>query len=47
MVLLLKIKVFKDFLDAVVDFLPSPVDIGEIKGVEPRDSDVELAESQI
>ena len=29
-------------LDAVVDFLPSPIDIGEVKGVEPRDSDVEL-----
>ena len=29
-------------LDAVVDFLPSPVDIGEVKGTEPRDSDVEL-----
>jgi len=30
-------------LDAVVDFLPSPVDIGEVKGTEPRDSDTELS----
>ena len=29
-------------LDAVVDFLPSPIDIGEVKGVDPKDSDVEL-----
>ena len=29
-------------LDAVVDFLPSPVDIGEVKGYDPKDSDVEL-----
>ena len=29
-------------LDAVVDFLPSPMDVGEIKGFEPRDSSVEL-----
>ena len=43
MVLLLKIKVFKGFLDAVVDFLPSPIDIGEVKGTEPRDSDTELS----
>ena len=32
-------------LDAVVDFLPSPVDIGEISGTEPRDSDTELSRS--
>ena len=30
-------------LDAVVDFLPSPVDIGEVKGTVPRDSDTELS----
>ena len=30
-------------LDAVVDFLPSPVDIGEVNGTEPRDSDTELS----
>ena len=30
-------------LDAVVDFLPSPLDVGEIKGFEPRDSSVELS----
>ena len=30
-------------LDAVVDFLPSPIDIGEVKGTEPRDSDTELS----
>ena len=30
-------------LDAVVDFLPSPVDIGEVKGTEPRDSGTELS----
>ena len=30
-------------LDAVVDFLPSPVDIGEVKGTMPRDSDTELS----
>ena len=30
-------------LDAVVDFLPSPLDIGEVKGTEPRDSDTELS----
>ena len=30
-------------LDAVVDFLPSPLDVGEIKGFEPRDSTVELS----
>ena len=29
-------------LDAVVDFLPSPIDIGEVKGVDPKDSDIEL-----
>ena len=30
-------------LDAVVDFLPSPVDIGEVNGTEPRDSDTEIS----
>ena len=30
-------------LDAVVDFLPSPIDIGEVKGTVPRDSDTELS----
>ena len=30
-------------LDAVVDFLPSPVDIGAVKGAEPRDSETELS----
>ncbi|QRV01837.1 elongation factor G [Arcanobacterium phocisimile] len=29
-------------LDAVVDFLPSPLDVGEVKGVDPRDEEVEL-----
>ena len=29
-------------LDGVVDFLPSPVDIGEVKGTDPKDSDIEL-----
>ena len=29
-------------LDAVVDLLPSPLDIGEVKGTDPRDSDDEL-----
>ena len=29
-------------LDAVVDFLPSPLDIGEIIGHDPDDSDVEM-----
>lgn len=29
-------------LDAVVDFLPSPLDIGEVSGVDPDDSDIVL-----
>ena len=29
-------------LDAVVDFLPSPIDIGAVKGTDPRDSDNEF-----
>ncbi len=29
-------------LDAVVDFMPSPKDIGQIQGIDPHDSDVEL-----
>ena len=29
-------------LDGVVDFLPSPVDIDEVKGTDPKDSDIEL-----
>tara|TARA_B100002051_G_scaffold110104_1_gene104853 strand:+ start:9376 stop:11466 length:2091 start_codon:yes stop_codon:yes gene_type:complete len=29
-------------LDGVVDFLPSPVDIEEVRGTDPKDSDVEL-----
>jgi elongation factor G len=32
-------------LDAVVDFLPSPVDIGEVVGTDPRDSDLALKRS--
>ena len=34
-------------LDGVIDFLPSPVDIGEVNGVDPKDSDVVLLENQI
>jgi len=30
-------------LDAVNDFLPSPLDIGAIKGFDPEDSDVEMS----
>jgi len=30
-------------LDAVVDFLPSPIDIGEVKGTVPRDPETELS----
>ena len=30
-------------LDAVVDFLPSPVDVGSISGFEPGDTDVQLS----
>ena len=30
-------------LDGVVDFLPSPVDIGEVKGTDPKDSDIILS----
>ena len=29
-------------LDAVVDFLPSPLDVGEIKGFNPNNTDVEI-----
>jgi len=29
-------------LDAIVDFMPSPNDIGKIHGLDPKDSDVEL-----
>ena len=29
-------------LDGVIDFLPSPVDIGEVNGVDPKDSDLVL-----
>ena len=29
-------------LDAVIDFLPSPIDIGEVTGTDPKDSDLEL-----
>ena len=29
-------------LDAVVDFLPSPIDIGEVLGYDPNDNEVEL-----
>ena len=29
-------------LDAVVDYLPSPLDIGAVKGVDPKDEEVEL-----
>ncbi len=29
-------------LDAVVDFLPNPLDIGEVSGVDPDDSDIVL-----
>ena len=34
-------------LDAVVDFLPSPIDIGDVNGTEPRDTEVELLGSLI
>jgi elongation factor G len=30
-------------LDAVVDFLPSPLDVGAIHGYDPSDSDIELS----
>ena len=30
-------------LDAIINLLPSPVDIGEVKGTDPRDSDVVMA----
>ena len=29
-------------LDAVIDFMPSPKDIGAINGLDPHDSDIEL-----
>ena len=29
-------------LDAIVDFLPSPVDVGEVLGYDPNDNDIEL-----
>ena len=29
-------------LDAVVDFLPSPIDIGEVLGYDPKDTDIEI-----
>ncbi|MBC8322685.1 MAG: elongation factor G [Candidatus Marinimicrobia bacterium] len=29
-------------LDAVIDFMPSPRDIGSVKGLDPYDSDIEL-----
>ena len=29
-------------LDGVVDFLPSPIDIGEVNGTDPKDSDIVL-----
>ena len=29
-------------LDAVVDFLPSPIDVGEVLGYDPNDNEVEL-----
>jgi elongation factor G len=29
-------------LDAVIDFLPNPLDVGEVSGIDPDDSDVEL-----
>ena len=29
-------------LDAVVDFLPSPIDIGEVTGYNPKDTDIEI-----
>ena len=29
-------------LDAIIDFLPSPIDVGAIKGTDPDDSDVEM-----
>jgi elongation factor G len=29
-------------LDAVVDFMPSPKDVGEIRGLDPSDSDVKM-----
>ncbi|MFH1853222.1 MAG: elongation factor G [Candidatus Neomarinimicrobiota bacterium] len=29
-------------LDAVVDFLPSPLDVGSVKGINPDNSDIEL-----
>ena len=30
-------------LDAVIDFLPSPLDVGEVKGFDPYDQDVEIS----
>ena len=29
-------------LDGVIDFLPSPIDIGEVNGTDPKDSDITL-----
>ena len=29
-------------LDAIVDFLPSPIDVGEVVGYDPKDNEVEL-----
>ena len=29
-------------LDAIVDFLPSPLDIGEVIGYDPNDNEIEL-----
>ncbi len=30
-------------LDGVIDFLPSPIDIEEVNGTDPKDSDIELS----
>ena len=35
----LKIKVYNLLLDAVINYLPSPLDIGSIKGTKPGSED--------
>ena len=38
-----KNKGIQRLLDAVIDFLPSPLDIPAVNGIDPKDSDIELS----